>query len=50
LTILQTAKQHAAQTLSRLPAIPGIGKLLRVVLRYELHDITRVPRVQDCAS
>jgi transposase len=43
LTIVQTAKQHDAQTLYRLQSVPGIGKMLRVVLLYEIHDITRFP-------
>lgn len=30
--------------------MPGIGKILSLVLLYEIHDINRVPRVQDCAS
>jgi transposase len=50
LTILQTAKQHDAQSLYRLQSVPGIGKILRLVLLYELHDITRFPRVQDFVS
>jgi transposase len=49
-TIVQTAKQHNAQTLSRLPSVPGIGKILRLVLLYEMHDLTRFPRVQDVVS
>jgi transposase len=47
LTILQTAKQHDAQRLYRLQSVPGLGKILRLVLLYEMHDITRFPRVQD---
>jgi transposase len=50
LTIVQTAKQHDAQTLYRLQSVPGIGKILSLVLRYEMHDITRFPRVQDFVS
>src|SRR2546430_1771059 len=50
LTIVQTAKQHDAQTLYRLQSVPGIGKILRLVLLYEIHDITRFPRVQDFVS
>ena len=30
--------------------MPGIGKILRLVLLYEIHDIDRFPRVQDFAS
>jgi transposase len=50
LTIVQTAKQHDAQTLYRLQSIPGIGKILSLVLLYEIHDISRFPRVQDFVS
>jgi transposase len=50
LTIVQTAKQHDAQTLYRLQSVPGIGKILSLVLLYEMHDITRFPRVQDFVS
>jgi Transposase IS116/IS110/IS902 family len=50
LTIVQTAKQQDAQTLYRLQSVPGIGKILSVVLLYEIHDITRFPRVQDFVS
>ena len=50
LTIVQTAKQHNAQALYRLQSVPGIGKILSLVLLYEIHDIKRFPRVQDFAS
>src|SRR6058998_3692064 len=47
LTIVQTAKQHDAHTLSRLQSVPGIGKILRLVLLYEIHAMRRFLRVQD---
>ena len=47
---MQTAQQHNAQTLDRLPSVPGIGNIVRVVLRYEIPEITRFPRVQDVVS
>ena len=50
LSILQTAKQHDANTLSLLQTVPGIGNILSLVLLYEIHDIDRCPRVQDFAS
>ena len=50
LTIVQTAKQHDAQTLYRLQSVPGIGKILSLVLLYEMHDSSRFPRVQDFVS
>jgi transposase len=50
LSIVQTAKQHDAHTLYVLQTVPGIGKILSLVLRYEIHDIDRFPRGQDFAS
>jgi transposase len=50
LYIVKTAKQHDPQTFYRLQSVPGIGKILSLVLLYEIHDIRRFPRVQDFAS
>ena len=50
LTIVKTAKHHDANTLYLLQTVPGIGKILSLVLLYEMHDIARFPRVQDFAS
>jgi transposase len=50
LTIVQMAKQHDSQTLYRLQSVPGIGKILSLVLLYEIHDVTRFPRVQEFVS
>jgi len=50
LTIVRTAKQHDVNTFYRLRSVPGIGKILALVILYEIHDITRFPRVQDFAS
>src|SRR6267142_842089 len=50
LTIGKTAKHHDAQTLYLLQTVPGIGKILSLVLLYEIHYIARFPRVQDFAS
>ncbi len=47
---MPTAKQPDAQPLYRLHSVPGLGTIVRVVLRDEIHAITRVPRVQDCVS
>jgi transposase len=44
------AKQHDAQTLSRLQTVPGIGTRLRLVLLDDMHERQRFPRVQDCVS
>jgi hypothetical protein len=48
--MVRTAKPHDAHTLYLLQAVPGIGKIVRLVLLYESHAITRFPRVQDCVS
>ena len=50
LTIVRTAKEHDANAFFRLRSVPGIGKILALVILYEIHDITRFPRVQDFAS
>jgi transposase len=50
LSIIQTAKKHDANTLYLLQTVPGIGKILSLVLLYEIHNIERFPRVQDFAS
>lgn len=34
----------------RLRSIPGVGKILALVMLYEIHDINRFPRVQDFCS
>src|SRR5262245_15444539 len=41
LAIVKAAKYHNAHTLYLLQTIPGIGKLLSLVLLYEIHDIDR---------
>jgi len=50
LLIINTAQQHDANTLYLLQTVPGIGKILSLVLLYEIHQIDRFPRVQDFAS
>jgi transposase len=50
LTILKTAKHPDAHTLYLLQTVPGIGKILSLVLLYEIHQIDRLPRVQEFAS
>jgi len=48
--ILRTATGHDANTLYRLRTVPGIGKILSLVLLYEIHDIRRFARPQELAS
>jgi transposase len=50
LSIVRMAKQHDPDTFYRLQSVPGIGKILSLVLLYEIHDIHRFPRVQDFLS
>jgi transposase len=50
LTIVKAAKQDDANTLYLLQTVPGIGKILSLVLLYEIYDINRFPRVQEFAS
>jgi len=50
LHLAQTAKVHDVNAYYRLRSVPGIGKILALVLLYEIHDIQRFPRVQDFAS
>jgi transposase len=50
LDLVRTAKEHDAQTFYRLRSIPGVGKILALVLLYEIHDIHRFPRVPEFVS
>ena len=50
LFIVRHAKAHDPQALARLHSVPGIGKILSLVILYELHDIHRFPRVQEFLS
>jgi transposase len=50
LEIVRHAKQHDANTFHLLDSVPGIGKILALVILYEVHDISRFPTVQDFAS
>ena len=48
--ILKTAKYHDPQSLYLLQSIHGVGKIISLVILYEIQDIGRFPRVQDFAS
>jgi transposase len=50
LSMVHTAKADDAHPVYRLRSIPEVGKLLALVLRYEIHDIQRFPRVQEFVS
>jgi transposase len=48
--ILKTAKSHDPNTLYRISTVPGIGKILSLVILYEIQDINRFKRPQELAS
>ncbi len=50
LHLTRTAKVHDVNAFYRLRSVPGIGKILALVLLYEIHDIHRFPSVQDFVS
>jgi len=50
LPIGHTATPHDAQPLSRLQSVPGLGKLLSLLLLYAMHAIQRFPRGQDVVA
>jgi transposase len=50
LSLVQTSQEDDAHTFDRLGSIPGVGKILALVLLDEIHDIQRVPRVQEFVS
>lgn len=45
--LTRSAKMHDVQTFARLQSVPGIGRILALVLLSEIQDISRFPRVQD---
>jgi len=48
--IIKSAKHHDPVAHALLNTIPGIGKILSLVILYEIENINRFPRVQDFAS
>jgi transposase len=48
--LVRSAKAHDPTVLQILRTIPGIGKILSLVILYEIQDITRFPKVQDFTS
>jgi transposase len=50
LSMVQMAKHHDANVFYRLRSIPGVGKILALVLLYEIHDSHRFPRGQEFVS
>jgi len=43
-------QQHAPVEIALLKSIPGVGRILGMVILYEIEDIARFPRSQDFAS
>lgn len=50
LYIVRQAKGHDVQSFYLLRSLPGIGKILSLVILYEVQDINRFERVQDFVS
>jgi transposase len=48
--IEKTARQHDYHTLYLLRSIPGVGPILALVILYEVHDVSRFPKVQNFSS
>jgi transposase len=49
-TIRQRVGIDDPETCKRLQTIPGVGRILALTLLYELHDVSRLPRVRDFLS
>jgi len=50
LEIVRNAKRHDPNAVHLLDTVPGVGKILSLVILYEVHDVGRFPTVQDFAS
>jgi transposase len=48
--ILDVAREQDAETIDLLRTVPGIGRILSLVIFYEIHDIDRFKRHQELAS
>jgi transposase len=48
--MLASAKAHDATTLALLRTIPGIGKILSLVILYDIQDLRRCPTQQKFCS
>ncbi|WP_457754017.1 IS110 family RNA-guided transposase [Thermococcus sp.] len=48
--IIKHARHHDPLTLAILKTFPGIGKIISLILLYEIENISRFKRVQDFAS
>ena len=50
LSLVKTTTAHDVQIFYRLHSLPGVGKILALVLLYDIDDIHRFPRVQAFMS
>lgn len=50
LDLVRQAKRHDAFAFNLLRSVPGIGKILALVMLYEIHDIGRFASVQRFSS
>jgi len=50
LYLVRTAKVDDVQTFHRLRSIPGVGKILALILLYEMHDVARFDRAGQFLS
>jgi len=48
--IIKCAKEHDSTSYALLRTIPGVGRIIALILLYEIENISRFPRVQDFAS
>ena len=48
--IIKSAKHHDPVAHALINTIPGVGRILSLVILYEVENINRFPRVQDFAS
>lgn len=50
LYLIRHAKEHDPNNLYLLQTVPGVGKILALVMLYEIHDINRFELVQNFSS
>jgi transposase len=50
LDLVHSARVHDPQAYQRLQTIPGVGKVLALILLYEIHDVTRFADVRNFVS
>jgi transposase len=48
--IIASAKEHDLRSYALLQTIPGVGRILALVILYEIESIERFPQVQDFVS